>query len=996
MTGFIIVVLGAAVLWLIARRNDAIDRLDRLDARLQMLELDLERLRRPEREVSQREPDAASVPEPAPVNISQAIPASATLAVPPILPKPEVLPAVDPAVASEAASVAAAAPPLLRPEVPKQRRAEPAISLENFLGVKLFAWLGGFLLFLAVAFFIKHAFERNLITPLMRVTLGYIAGIGLVVGGLFIPRERHAVTVQTLCATGLVVLYANIFASHALFHFIGSPVAFSLMAVVTATAFVLALKLNAQVVAVLGLLGGFLTPILLPASTDNALGLFGYLALLDLGLLAIAVRQRWNHLTVLAAIATVGMQYLWVQQFFIPAKYGTANTIFLGFAALFVGAFGIANYFKRVEQFLSAAVFVVLSGALIFPLYILWHPWRELAQNVIPLFTFIFLIDAGFLAVAWWRDDLRLAPLASGGAVFLLLSSWTTQYLTPATLNIAFALYVVFAVLHSVIPIAAERRRGMRPTPAWCHVFPVLALVLVLIPIIKETELSWMLWPVVFAVDGLAIVLAVMTMSLTPILFVFLLSGLVAASWIMDMPASTAELPQMLIVIVAFAVFFMAAALIAGRKVFATADATGKPRDAETFANVGALSATLPFMLLALVSVRLRLADPTPVFAVAGLLAVLMLGMVRAFKADALAAAALVSVLVVEHLWHSLQFSLSNANLAVAWYSGFALLFLVFPFLFQRHLERRTLLWAVAALSLPLHFLLIYRGLLYAHPDFAYKGLIPAVLALPCLAGLVRLILTVPKESPTRNTLFALFGGVSLFFITFIFPIQYERHWLTIGWALEGAALVWLFRRVPHPGLRLIGVALLVTSFVRLSLNPWIITEYGRTGTPIWNWYLYTYGIVAACLMVAARLLKAPRNVVCDMNVPPLLYSLGTILLFLLLNIEIADYFSGPGNRLVFNFSASFAQDMTYSLAWGLFAFALLAVGFKINNPPTRYCGMGLLVFTLAKLFLHDLWRLGGMYRIGSLIGLAVVLIVVSFIYQRFFSSPRARAANAQ
>ena len=996
MTGFIILVLAATVLWLIVRRNDAVDRLNRLEERLHLLEYDLARVKSSQSEAAKSIPEAPRVAAsaPAPINIPQPISAATLLAVPPILPRPEMAPGIEPVFEEENVAASTGARRLLRPQISREKKS--AINLESFLGVKLFAWLGGFLLFLAVAFFIKHAFERNLITPLMRVTFGYIAGVGLVVGGLFIPRERHAVTVQTLCATGLVVLYANIFASHAIFHFIGSPVAFSLMAVVTATTFVLALKLNAQVVAVLGLLGGFLTPILLPAGTDHALGLFGYLALLDLGLLAIALRQRWNHLTVLAAVATVGMQHLWVQQHFVPAKYGVANTIFLGFGALFVTAFGVANYFKRVERFLSAAVFVVLSGALIFPLYILWHPWRELAQNAIPLFTFIFLIDVGFLAIAWWRDDLRLAPLASGAAVFLLLSSWTAQYLTVATLNIAFACYVLFAVLHSAVPIVAQRRRGTGPAPRWCHAFPVLALVLVLIPIIKETELSWMLWPVVFAVDGLAIALAVITMSLTPILFVFLLSGLVAASWIMDMPASTGELPQMLIVIVGFAVFFMGASLLAGRKVFATADATGKRRDTETFANVGALSATLPFMLLALVSVRLRLADPTPVFAVAGLLAGLMLGMVRVFKADALAAAALISVLFIEHLWHGLQFSLSNSGVALAWYCGFAVVFLAFPFLFQRKLEQRPLPWAVAAFSLPLHFLLIYRAALDGNPDFAYKGLIPAVLALPCLAGMVRLVLTVPKESPKRNTLLALFGGVSLFFITFIFPIQYERHWLTIGWALEGAALVWLFRRVPHPGLRLVGVGLLVTSFVRLSLNPWVITEYGRTGTPIWNWYLYTYGIVAVCLMVAARLLRVPRNVVCDMNVPPLLYSLGAVLLFLLLNIEIADYFSGPGSRLVFNFSASFAQDMTYSLAWGLFAFALLAVGFKINNAHTRYCGMGLLVLTLAKLFLHDLWRLGGMYRIGSLIGLAVVLIVVSFIYQRFLSQPRAQSANAQ
>jgi uncharacterized membrane protein len=985
MTGLIILILVAAVLWLIVRRNEAVDRLDRLEARLHMLEFDLARLREQKTEAESPQITVPTVPQATPPPI------------PPILATPELAPEPQAVFAPERAAPVTppplpVEPPLLRPRVPT---AEPAISFENFLGVKLFAWLGGFLLFLAVAFFIKHAFDRNLITPLMRVTFGYIAGIGLIVGGLLIPRERHAVTVQTLCATGLLVLYANIFASHALFHFIAPAVAFALMAVVTAGAFVLALKLNAQIVAVLGLLGGFLTPILLPAHSDNALGLFGYLALLDMGLLAIALRQRWNHLAVLAACATVGMQFLWIEQFFIPEKNAVASTIFLGFAALFVAAFGIANHYKRVEEFLSAAVIVVLGGALAYPLYILWHPWRELARDVIPLFTFIFLIDLGFLALAWWRNQLRLMPLASGGAVFFLLSSWTTQYLTAATLNIALALYMLFAILHSVVPVLAERRRGTDKLPAWSHVFPVLALVLVLIPIFKETELSWMLWPVVFAVDGLAIVLAVITLSLTPILFVFLLTGLVAASWIMDMPASTAELPQMLIVIAGFAVFFMASSLLASRNVFARAGASGKPRDSETFANVGALSATLPFMLLALVSVKLKLATPTPVFAVAAFLVAVMLGLVRAFKVDAFAPAALVSVLLLEHVWHGLHFSLIEVNTAVGWYSGFALLFLAFPFVFQRQMQQRTLPWIVAALSLPLHFFLIYRTALSANPDFDYKGLIPAVMALPCLAGLTRLVLTLPKELPTRNTLLALFGGASLFFITFIFPIQFERHWLTIGWALEGAALIWWFRRVPHPGLRLIGVALLVTSFVRLALNPWVITEYGRTGTPIWNWYLYTYGIVALCLMVGAYLLKPPRNRVCDFNAPPLLYALGAVLLFLLVNIEIADFFSGPGHRLVFNFSASFAQDMTYSLAWGLFAFGLLAVGFKINNPPTRYCGVGLLVFTLAKVFLHDLWRLGGMHRIGSLIGLAVVLIVVSFIYQRFFSSPTARKQSA-
>jgi len=195
--------------------------------------------------------------------------------------------------------------------------------------------------------------------------------------------------------------------------------------------------------------------------------------------------------------------------------------------------------------------------------------------------------------------------------------------------------------------------------------------------------------------------------------------------------------------------------------------------------------------------------------------------------------------------------------------------------------------------------------------------------------------------------------------------------------------------------LQLVGLGLLVVAFTRLALNPWVITAYGRTGTPIWNWYLYAYGIVSACLLLGGWLLAPPRHQVRGGDVRPLLFSLGTLLAFALVNIEIADSFSPPGAQLTLNFSGNFAQDMTYSLAWAVFAFVLLAIGFKLRNTATRYAGMGLLVITLIKLFLHDLWRLGGLYRIGSLVGLAVVLIVVSFIYQRFLSSEAMREKPA-
>ena len=144
----------------------------------------------------------------------------------------------------------------------------------------------------------------------------------------------------------------------------------------------------------------------------------------------------------------------------------------------------------------------------------------------------------------------------------------------------------------------------------------------------------------------------------------------------------------------------------------------------------------------------------------------------------------------------------------------------------------------------------------------------------------------------------------------------------------------------------------------------------------------------------ASRLLAPPRDRLFNVSVPPLLRGLGAVLAFLLLNIEIADWFS-TGTNLTFEFNASLGQDTTYSIAWGLYAFLILAIGFKTVSRAARYAGMGLLIVTIVKLFLHDLWRLGGLYRIGSLIGLAVVLMVVSFIYQRFLAAGTADKPSA-
>jgi len=52
-----------------------------------------------------------------------------------------------------------------------------------------------------------------------------------------------------------------------------------------------------------------------------------------------------------------------------------------------------------------------------------------------------------------------------------------------------------------------------------------------------------------------------------------------------------------------------------------------------------------------------------------------------------------------------------------------------------------------------------------------------------------------------------------------------------------------------------------------------------------------------------------------------------------------------------------------------------------------RAAALVVLLMTMGKVFLHDLWDLGALYRVGSIVGLAIALLAVSFLTQRFVLS---------
>jgi uncharacterized membrane protein len=898
---------------------------------------------------------------------------------------------------------ASSSPPLPPPLPPRPVAAKtPALSLEQFMGVKLFAWLGGLALFFGIVFFVKYAFEHDWISPALREAIGFAVGAGLLVAGVIVhKRKSYTVLAETFLGTGVLILYGVTYAGFAYWKppLFSSAVAFGTMTLVTVTAFLTSARLNTLSATILGLVGGFLTPILCSTGEDHPWELFGYIALLDVGLLALARVKKWYFLASLGSAGTVLMQLAWFAHFFDKGRYfvGAASwtpiLICVGFMVLFLIAAVRTKQDETGNPHPAISAMAVCGSALLFAFFFLGYP--DITARTWLLYGFVFFINAAVIAGIVINPRLGPAQLAVGVATFLHLAAWTMQHLKPDALGSALAVYFIFGALHSVFPLVWQR---LKPQSAYAVQgafspwFPPLTLVLMLLPVLSLPETSFIMWPAILLVDLLAIVVAVTTSVLIPVLVALVLTLAVAGVWLFKVPAETGNLMPFLIVVGGFAAFFAGAGAWLIKR-FASPDiAEKKTANQQVAAMLPVMSGALPFVLLIMATARLPMDNPMPVFGLGLLLVLLQFGLAKSFRIPPLTLASLGCMFLLEISWDGVHFRTEQAWTALFWYIAIYFLFAIYPFAFLKTFRDTVLPWATAALAGVLQFILIHHVVSISFPSMANKlGLVPAIFAVPAIASLLGALRVVNATGKAREGQLAWFGGVTLLFITLIFPIQFRHQWITLSWALEGAALIWLFHRIPHQGLRFTGLGLLAAAFVRLALNPAILTYHPHGSTPIFNWYLYTYTIAAAAMFLGAWWLKEPNHKVAAVNARGVLWTAGGVLLFWLLNIEIADYFTPYGSEftLIEFANMNLARDMTYSIAWGIFALGLILLGFVLNTRGARYAGIGLMAITLLKVFLHDLASLESIYRIAALIGVAVIALAASFLYQRFFDKTK-------
>ncbi|HEV8577947.1 MAG TPA: DUF2339 domain-containing protein [Thermoanaerobaculia bacterium] len=998
--GLLGMVAAAPVLAIIA-----LGRARRLEARVDILQTELTVLRRhveafktAPSSLPDVEAVAAPRPEPPPKPTPPPVPAVAPAmpAAPP--PAATVPPRPVPPMTAPAPRVEARIEPRLEPSPPMPPAppapAAPRFDWESLLGLKGAAWLGGITLVIAGIFLAKMAYDAGFFNPTLRAAAMVLAGVGGLIWAEVSLRRGYVTTANAVSGAAIAVLYTAFYAAHAVWHLLPLGLTFLMMALVTVVAGVVAIRYDALFSALLGLLGGFATPILLSTGEDRPVSLFSYILLLNLGLMAVAAKKRWHGLVLLGLAGTFFIEAGWAAKFLAPEKLTIGLPVFLIFGLLYLLLPAIA---KQEE---SPSLLRAGAGGIAVPfLFGLFLAGSARYTGEWPLlFGYLALLDAALIAIALLRGR---TILLIGGAVAtgLTLPLWAFQGLRPAALwgptlaviGLAALLNLPARLARRLAPQRLEEDRDAyegagitaaaglgiyalilaerAAEPPWPFAVLLAALTLLLLERTGEERLRFVM-PV--GATGLAF--------LTQIWFHHGTAG--PTLW------RNLAVPVLLAIVLS---------LVAARRARAPINALED--------EGGAVGATIVSVLGLMGCLTPELAaDPLPLFAALAVYAVLLVVSARRRDWTPLVAAALVLSAAFAVGWQEGYFEAAGGDLAVVLsiYGVFYLAFLVLPFALAATVapewQERRLPWISSALAGPAFFLPLYRAVSIGWGK-AYIGALPlllAALSVAAVAGVRRRFAAAPEGTPEagrRLGYLALFSAVALGFIAVAIPLQLHRQWITVGWALEAAAVWWLFGKLPHPGLKYFGALLFAFAGVRLLANPEVL-RYEERGLPIVNWLLYTYGVPALCCLVGAVWLKraeAARQGAPDYDflagdrkvLPPAAAGLGLILLFALINLEIIDFFS-TSRYVELSTERQLARDLTMSLAWGLYAMALLLTGLWRKLRALRFLSLGFLLLTVAKVFLYDLSNLEGGYRILSFLGLGVALILVSLLYQRF------------
>ena len=377
-------------------------------------------------EAMQAAPATAAAPVPPPLTPFEAFeqtlpPAAAGPTPPPIIPDVESVAPVAPSETSEQAAGGAPAPP---PPLP-----QPDRGFEETIGTRWVVWIGGLTLALGGFFMVRYSIEAGLLGPGVRTMLGGLFALALLLAGEWTRRKESISAIEALpianipailTAAGTAVAFATVYAAYALYGFLVPATAFVLLGLVALGTLAAAL-LHGPALAGLGVVGAFVTPILVSSGQPDFWALYIYLGIVTAAAFGLARVRLWRWL----AVTTIAFALLWTFPCLQcgPSMVGPhAFHVLAGFilAALLVvcGFMFGPPADEQVEPISSGSLAAYLLGA---TLIVLNSFHADTAMIVFGLLV------AGSLIVAWRSDAAAGAVGAAAGLVFIVFAEWAIR-----------------------------------------------------------------------------------------------------------------------------------------------------------------------------------------------------------------------------------------------------------------------------------------------------------------------------------------------------------------------------------------------------------------------------------------------------------------------------------------------------------------------------------------------------------------------------------------
>jgi uncharacterized membrane protein len=271
--------------------------------------------------------------------------------------------------------------------------------------------IGLLVLFFGVSFLLKYAADHDIISIELRLLCVALAAMLLLAWGWHERQQRPGFALLAQ-GGGVGILFLTVFAAYKLYALVPLPLTFALMLGMVATSTALALLQDARSLALFGVLGGFFAPLLLSSGSGNHVALFGYYALLNSGLLAIAWFRAWRELNLLGFLCTFGLAGLWGFRAYEPAHFLSVEFFLLLFYLMFTGM-GVLFAFQKTPKVQGS-----MDGTLVLGTPLVCFSFQALLVNENPYslaFTALGLsfFYVGLAFVVWkkgqtgWRQNLR-------------------------------------------------------------------------------------------------------------------------------------------------------------------------------------------------------------------------------------------------------------------------------------------------------------------------------------------------------------------------------------------------------------------------------------------------------------------------------------------------------------------------------------------------------------------------------------------------------------